>query len=806
MKSHRKSHHKIEQFIALNRLSPAIQQAYLADEADCIRFVQSKANPTDTQKRQIQDLAIRLVEVARGTHLNTISVESFLKEYRLDSAEGVALMCLAEALIRIPDAATAQRFIEDKLLNTNWHHHLGQSPSFWVNASTWGLLITGRLFNNPNTSSNSSNQANRLKNLFKRLGGPLAHKAILQAMALIGQQFVAGQTIEEAINFGNSERLLGYIHSYDMLGEAALTEKEAQYFFSAYKDAITALKNHGPCNHQRPSISIKLSALHPRFEYHQLDAIEELSYRLLELVVYAKSCHVPITIDAEESYRLESTLVIFEHVYRHATMKDWPFFGLAIQAYQKRAFWVIDWLKQLVEQEEKIIPVRLVKGAYWDAEIKFAQQQGHKEYPVFSKKHHTDVNFIACARELLAHTKTPALFYPQFATHNAHTVASIIVYAKALNCDDYEFQRLHGMGNGIYDHLMQQLIEQPFEKGPIANQRCRIYAPVGAHKQLLPYLVRRLLENGANSSFVHHLNDDSFPSRELVKDPIDQLYLSPRQTIPLPEDIYGSARKNAKAINLNSEMDFKECLEKISPFLSKQWQSRPQTPALSNAELPQQNSVSPGDPSIDIGIKVKCDEALCQGALDIASRYFPTWKNTLAEERAGALDRLADLLELNQFELMALCILEAGKTYANAQDEIREAVDFCRFYAQQCQKHFSEPTKCIGPTGEDNDLYLEGQGVFCCISPWNFPLAIFLGQISAALAAGNCVLVKPASTTELIAHRTIELCYQAAYPKRHCITCPVQANIFLRPCYPTLVYPASSLPVHSPWLNKSTDN
>jgi len=778
-----KPHEHFQKFISLNRISPAIQQAYLADESECVRLVQSKTNPTNEQKQKIQDLATKLVEFARGTHLNTISVESFLKEYRLDSSEGVALMCLAEALIRIPDSATAQTFIQDKLLNAEWQHHLGQSPSFWVNASTWGLLITGKLFDIQNNVSDSTNKAGRLKNLVQRLGAPVAHKAILQAMALIGQQFVAGETIEEAISFGENETLKGYSHSYDMLGEAALTEEDAQRFINYYKSAITTLRDNRPCDNQRTSISIKLSALHPRFEFHQLDAIEELQRRLLVLVIYARSCNVPITIDAEEAHRLESTLAIFENIYCNDALEKWPYFGLAVQAYQKRAYWVITWLKQLAEQEGKVIPVRLVKGAYWDSEIKYAQQEGHEDYPVFSKKHHTDINYIACAKTLLQYAKSAQLpegelFYPQFATHNAHTVASIIIHAEELNCRAYEFQRLHGMGNGIFDHLVQQQTEQPFQNKPIPKQHCRIYAPVGLHKQLLPYLVRRLLENGANSSFVHHLNDDTYPSRELVKDPIDQLYLSPKRTIPLPGDIYGEDRKNSKAINLTSEIDFRDCLDKISPFLSIQWQSHPQTPAFKNGGLIQQSANSPSEPSYKIGSTAKCDETLCKNALSIATEFFPKWKQVSAKDRASSLDKLADLLETNQYELLALCIMEAGKTYNNALAEIREAVDFCRYYAHQCRLHFSEPLLCLGPTGEDNHLYLEGRGVFCSISPWNFPLAIFIGQITAALAAGNCVLVKPAGTTELIAHKTIELCFEAGIPREALHYLPATAACF----------------------------
>lgn len=734
---------------------------YFAEEEDCLRALAHEANLKDTLNDKVKTTALELIDAARGTHLNSASVECFLKEYSLDTVEGVSLMCLAEALIRIPDQETAQTFISAQLGKADWKKHLGHSSSFWVNASTWGLLLSGKLFQSPPIE-----HASNLESIFQRLGAPIAQSAIKQAMSLIGNQFVSGTDIKEAIQNGEGERLIGYSHSYDMLGEAALTEADAQTFFDSYESAITEIGNQPPATKENCAISIKLSALHPRYESLQEKARDELSARLKKLVLHAKEKQVPVCIDAEESFRLEISLKIFAKLFNDQKLADWPYLGLAVQAYQKRAPMVIDWLLNLSQNAGKKIPVRLVKGAYWDSEIKWAQQEGLPDYPVFTQKSHTDICYLCCAEKLLG---SPDNFYPQFATHNAHTIASVLAYSEALNNSHFEFQRLHGMGDAIYDYLLKT-----------KNQtRVRIYSPVGAHKQLLPYLVRRLLENGANSSFVHYLNDDSLPNEALIQNPFSTAALkedsndaSPEQLekqleLPNPLDIYREERRNSRGLAVGSELDLQHTWDLMKGFRDYGYES---VGIVQERKLTINN---PADTKETLGAVRTETESELEATLTEAELFFSTWKTVPAHQRAEYLLRCADLLEENRYELQALLIREAGKTLKNAVAEVREAVDFCRYYAIQCKNLCGSPAIMDGPTGESNELYNQGRGVFLCISPWNFPLAIFMGQVAAALAAGNCVLAKPATATPLIARKAVEFLHQAGIPQQalHFIPC-----------------------------------
>lgn len=739
---------------------------YFAEEQDCLRALTQDAQLRDTLSDKVNSIALDLIDAARGTHLDSASVECFLKEYSLDTVEGVSLMCLAEALIRIPDQETAQTFISSQLGQADWKKHLGHSTSFWVNASTWGLQLSGKLFQSPNIE-----HASNLEKVIQRLGAPIAQSAIRQAMALIGNQFVSGADINEAVTNGEGERQIGYSHSYDMLGEAALTEADAKVFLDSYASAIEALGEQPPATKECCAISIKLSALHPRYEPLQEKAIDELYSRLKGLVLLAKEKKIPVCIDAEESFRLEVSLKIFARLFNDQKLADWPYLGLAVQAYQKRAPMVIDWLMNLSQSADKKIPVRLVKGAYWDSEIKWAQQEGLPDYPVFTQKRYTDISYLCCAEKLL---NAPESFYPQFATHNAHTIASILTYSEALNNSNFEFQRLHGMGDAIYDYLLK-----------INNKlRVRIYSPVGAHKQLLPYLVRRLLENGANSSFVHYLNDDSLPNEALIQNPFatptanqatdseastdtDHEPLEPNFDLPNPLEIYSEGRKNSRGLAMGSELDLHHSWDLMKGFRDYVYES---VGIVKQRKLTISN---PADIKEAIGAVRTETESELEATLTEAELYFSTWKKVPAHQRAEYLLRCADLLEENRYELQALLIREAGKTLKNAVAEVREAVDFCRYYAQQCKKLFAAPETMDGPTGESNELFNQGRGVFLCISPWNFPLAIFMGQVAAALAAGNCVLAKPATATPLIARKAVEFLHQAGIPQQalHFIPC-----------------------------------
>jgi RHH-type proline utilization regulon transcriptional repressor/proline dehydrogenase/delta 1-pyrroline-5-carboxylate dehydrogenase len=674
-----------------------------------------------------------------------IRVETLLKEYGLDNKEGITLMCLAEALLRIPDQATAERFLQDRLQQGNWAEHLGHSDARWVNASTWGLLITGKLFTHENLSG--SWFSDTFKNLFRRLGEPLALSAVRQAMMVIGQQFVAGETIEEALQRSAAESEKGYFHSYDMLGEAAMTLDDVERYADAYEGAITHLSEKLETRKEHGGISIKLSALHPRFELRQGKNLDKLYSRLMDLLLLAQEKDIAITIDAEESWRLEATLMLFSRAISHNRIRHWGKLGIAVQAYQKRAPAMIQWLMDVSKSQHCQIPLRLVKGAYWDTEIKQAQQLGLEEYPVYTQKDHTDLSFLYCAQTLL-HNRH--FLYPQFATHNAHTVASILTLAKEKNVKQFEFQRLHGMGESLYDHLLASHDEA----------RCRIYAPVGRFQELLPYLVRRLLENGANTSFVRQIQLAQSDGSWLIEEPSANIkamerFRNPR--IPLPRRIFQPERKNSLGLNLDSL----KSLQILSKAMQEPLQ---QTVQLGSDDNPRKPIYSPTFPEEVIGSYKEFNRHDCLQAFDQSKEAWKQWRFSDVEERASLLDATAKLFEEHYPELMLITMREAGKTLSNALAEVREAADFLRYYANQARRLF-QPTVLPSVTGEENSLHLEGKGPVLCISPWNFPLAIFTGQVSAALAAGNTVMAKPSTLTPLIATRVIELFHEAGFPK-----------------------------------------
>ncbi|GLP97237.1 bifunctional proline dehydrogenase/L-glutamate gamma-semialdehyde dehydrogenase PutA [Paraferrimonas sedimenticola] len=738
----------------LDTLFSQISANYVVDEDAYLQQLIDMVPGEPQTIEKVTQRAYELVEQVRQYEKKGImvGVDAFLQEYSLDTQEGIILMCLAEALLRIPDSATADALIEDKLKGADWEHHLKQSDSVLVNASTWGLMLTGKIVTLDKKIDGSPN--NLLNRLVNKMGEPVIRKAMYAAMKIMGKQFVLGRDIAEAMHQSTKNRGLGYTHSYDMLGEAALTADDAKKYYNDYANAIRTLGEgrYDESQAPRPTISIKLSALHPRYEVANEDRVlSELYATLVELVELARGLNVGISIDAEEADRLELSLKLFEKVYRSEAAKGWDLLGIVVQAYSKRCLPVLVWLAELAKSEGDEIPLRLVKGAYWDSEIKWCQVGGESGYPVYTRKAATDVSYLACARYLLSeHTK--GAIYPQFATHNAQTVAAIQDMAGERL---YEFQRLHGMGQELYDTLLKQ---QP-------KQRVRIYAPVGAHKDLLPYLVRRLLENGANTSFVYKLVDPNVSIDSLITHPLTTLLACKpysNNKIPLPPHIFGDERMNSAGVNLNIASEATPFLSALNEYQTKVWQAAPLVGGES-VRGPAMSVTSPYDRRQIVGELVMADEATVKQAIDNATSAFEGWNQTPVERRSEVLCRLADLLEENKDELIALCSREAGKSVQDGIDEVREAVDFLRYYAAQAQS-LMQPETMPGPTGEHNELRLQGRGAFVCISPWNFPLAIFLGQVAAALACGNTVLAKPAEQTSLIAYRAVQLAHQAGVP------------------------------------------
>ncbi len=731
-----------------------LNDRYLADEQLLVRELVEAADPGDGAREKIRETAAQLVRAVRRNKANEGGIDAFLQQYDLSSEEGILLMCIAEALLRIPDADTADRLIADKITSAQWKDHIGVSDSLFVNASTWGLMLTGQLLSLDEAALKNPVQA--LGKLASRAGEPVVRTAMRQAMRIMGHQFVMGRTIEEALARSAKKDNRDYRYSYDMLGEAALTEADAQRYFKAYHDAITRIGEAAEAGGDifaAPSISVKLSALHPRYEFTQYDRVmQELVPRVAELAVHASESGIALTVDAEESERLEISLQVFERVYRDGALRDYEGLGLALQTYQRRARSVLSFLIGLAGDVGRRIPVRLVKGAYWDTEIKHGQELGLTSYPVFTRKAHTDVSYLACARMALA---AESAIYPQFATHNAHTLASILHYAGSRR--DYEFQRLHGMGEELYAEVI--------DTDKFARQ-CRVYAPVGSHEDLLPYLVRRLLENGANTSFVNRIVDESIDVHDIVADPIEVTRdkdCTPHPAILPPAKLFGAERRNSAGINLPDGSVAAPLLAAMQSAGEKAHKAHPVVGgnAQQGAEEP---SLNPAATDQVVGICQLASPEQVDAAIEQAVAVQPGWGATPASERAEVLLRAADLFESHAPELLALCVAEAGKTLPDAIAELREAVDFLRYYAVEAEKHFGNPTVLPGPTGEHNSLGMRGRGVFVCISPWNFPLAIYTGQVAAALAAGNAVLAKPAEQTPLVAFRATELLHEAGVP------------------------------------------
>jgi len=736
----------------------AVNRRYLGDEERLVRSLADAARVDAATRERIVARARRLVEGVRAAGGARTGLDALLRKYDLSSQEGVILMCLAEALLRIPDDATADQLIADKIAAGDWSAHLDDAQSLFVNASTWGLMLTGRMVRP--SAAQMRDPRGFVARLVGRLGEPVMRAAFRHAMRIMGHQFVMGRTIEEALERSRSPEHRRFRHSYDMLGEAALTRQDAQRYFDAYEAAVKTLAERatGAAPHEAPSISVKLSALFPRYEFNQRKRVlEELSARLVELCTAAREGGVALTVDAEEAERLELSLQLVRKVACSSRLRGWDGFGLAVQAYQKRALDVIRWLRELAHSTGRRLNVRLVKGAYWDTEIKRAQERGLDGYPVFTRKVNTDVSYIACARELIA---ASVRLYPQFATHNAHTAATIIELTAQAGCS-FEFQRLHGMGEELYEQIVGS---EASDRPPLAP--CRVYAPVGSHEDLLPYLVRRLLENGANTSFVNRIADEQTPVEEIVRDPVaeaDELDQKAHPYIPPPRLLYGPSRLNARGVNLADPIAFAALMQDVAQAAARHWTCTPIVDGRAcggRARLLR----NPANLAETIGEALDADEQAIEAAFASAVRSQVDWDRRPARERAAILERAADLYEERLPELMAYCIREGGRSIVDSLAEVREAIDFLRYYAERARADFAAPKLLPGPTGERNELRLRGRGVFVCISPWNFPLAIFTGQLAAALAAGNAAIAKPAEQTPLIAARAVELLHEAGVP------------------------------------------
>lgn len=718
--------------VSTSALRQRMYQQYRADEAGIVNELLNQAELGESARQRIWSRARDLVLKIRQMQQGKGGVDALLQEYALSTEEGVVLMCLAEALLRVPDKLTMDRLIRDKLAHGNWDNHLGSSDSVFVNASAWGLLLTGKVVNY--ADSDNSHQFGVLKRTLGRVGEPVIRSAVRYAMELMGTQFVLGKTIVAGIQRAEKQEARGYRYSYDMLGEGARTQADADRYFKSYMEAIEAIGSaaagRGP--EASPGISVKLSAIHPRYEFAHRDRVmAEMLPRLFELVLKAKEYDIGFTVDAEEADRLDISLDIIEAVACDARLGDWQGFGLAVQAYQKRAHTLVEWLYDMAGRAGRKLMVRLVKGAYWDSEIKWSQEEGLEEYPVFTRKPSTDVSYQACARSLLA--KRDRIF-PQFATHNAYTVATILemdALGDYATGKDYEFQRLHGMGDSLYDLVLAD-----------TGVPCRVYAPIGEHSDLLAYLVRRLLENGANSSFVNNIVDEDIPVESLLDDPCDTVrhWLQVRNPgIPLPEGIYGSGRNNSHGLDLTDIPALEAMRQRMLAEIDKPRGGEDDSEVVFN----------PANRQELIGRYRFASRDDMLAAQATAREAFAGWNATAVSERAACLRRTADIMEDESAELMALCVKEAGKTIDDALAELREAVDFCRYYAQQL---------------EDLPASASGRGLVLCISPWNFPLAIFTGQVVAALAAGNTVLAKPAEQTSLVAARAVEIMHRAGIP------------------------------------------
>ena len=719
------------------------------DEQSCMQQLLEDLPWDDKRAKRVSQAALELAETLRSRPETMGPLEQFLQQFALTSDEGLALMTLAEALLRVPDARTADALIADKMAAADWSKADG-GASMFLKAAGLGLKATSKL----------------LDNALGRLGKPVIRESMIKAMRSMGQQFVLGEDIQEAFVHATVFEKAGYRMSYDMLGEGARTQDDADMYFRSYRDAIrlTGQRLHAASPdmhkaHEVAGVSVKLSALHPRYEVaHREQCVPEMIERLLLLAKEAASYNVPLTVDAEEAARLPLSMAILEGVLKSDELPEWDGFGLAIQAYQKRALAVVDWVVDLANDHNRRLQVRLVKGAYWDSEIKWAQEAGLPDYPVYTRKSHSDVSYLTCAAQLLQQAD---MIYPMFGTHNAHTVAAIMDMAKSYKAD-FEFQSLYGMGQGLYSALMKE-----------HDVKVALYAPVGPHKELLPYLVRRILENGANSSFVNQLLDEECDVNDLVSDPVARAKghdLTPHPAIVMPADLYvdegAEGRRNSQGLDFDDVAVLKKLYEGLEPYRNRSFEAASLVGGKMRKDGSAEVHFSPSDRTESIGKVWSARRALAAEAMDVAYGAFADWSRVDVEERASMLERTADLLEEHAAELMALLVREAGKTQHDAHLELREAVDFCRYYAAQGRADCSlEGTVLPGPTGEENIHMRRGRGAFVCISPWNFPLAIFVGQVAAALVAGNSVVAKPAEQTPIIAMRAVALLHEAGIPK-----------------------------------------
>jgi RHH-type proline utilization regulon transcriptional repressor/proline dehydrogenase/delta 1-pyrroline-5-carboxylate dehydrogenase len=730
--------------MALPELRSALRAACRREEGACVADLLAEYDGQDFDRAAAQGLATTLVAGERAHFAGAAGFDHLLHEFALSSHEGVALMCLAEALLRIPDTATVDRLIRDKIGHGDWQAHLAGDHPLFVNAATWGLILTGRLV----AIRDQGELGNALSRLLARGGEPLVRKGIDLAMRLLGEHFVMGQTIAEALARSQTNAARGYRHSFDMLGEAALTAVDAERYCRGYETAIHAIgaASAGLGVVAGAGISIKLSALHPRYVRSQRERLlAELGPRLLVLMRLAKAYDIGVNIDAEEADRLDISLDLFERLAGVPELAGWDGLGFVVQAYQKRAPALIDWLVELARQQRRRIMVRLVKGAYWDSEIKRAQVDGLPDYPVYTCKAHTDLAYLVCAGRLLA---APDAVYPQFATHNAQTLASVFHLAAARGVAGYEFQCLHGMGEALYAQVVgAERLGKP----------CRIYAPVGTHRTLLPYLVRRLLENGANSSFVNRIVDAGVAVETLVEDPAARSRregAARHPMIPLPSGLYGSQRRNSAGRDLADEATLGELAAQLQALAGRHWSAGPLLAGPAPEVAPDRLARAVFNPARDteqVGSVIEADHAEVASALAAAVAFAQPWFATPPAERAAILQRAAGLFQAHSAELLSLLLREAGKTWPNALAELREAVDFCLYYGQQL---------LLADFGD-----VEAPGPVACISPWNFPLAIFIGQVSAALAVGSPVLAKPARQTPLIAAHAAELLHRAGVPR-----------------------------------------
>ena len=775
----------------LSDLRTQIRSHLLVSDEAALKQLMASDAPSAHERAAMVELATKLIKQVREGFKPGL-MDAFLAEYGLETNEGIALMTLAESLLRVPDASTVDELIEDKIVSGQWRSHLGRSSSALVNSSTVALLITGQLLAPPKSGGTGA----MLKNMFKNLGEPVVRMGAGNAMREMGRQFVLGTNIDKAMSRAKAQQDKGYTYSYDMLGEAARTHGDAMDYLESYERAIEELatsvktaKKGGGSNQNpeaqkqagsvrdNPGISVKLSALHPRYEFAKREEVlPVLVQRTLKLVLMAREANLGFNIDAEEADRLDFSLDIIEQVLSDERLAGWEGFGVVVQAFSQRAPYVLDWLYALSQKLDRRIMVRLVKGAYWDTEIKRAQVMGLTGFPVYTQKHHTDVSYLCCVRKLLTLTDR---IYPQFATHNANTISAVISMADSLGVskDAFEFQRLHGMGEAMHDLVHRE-----------HGTRCRIYAPVGTHKELLAYLVRRLLENGANSSFVNQLFDESVSASELSADPIEEIEAHGApigESTVLAKNIYAPTRGNSTGYDLSDPVTVDRLLAERGEFAKTQWYAgplvadsalksleqnanaghsseapNPSTDAASDTDLNKEPVTNPTDLSDTVGYVTQASSQIVTDAISAAEAAFEDWSQTSPAHRADLLDKAADLFEEHTAEFFALAAREAGKTLADAVAEVREAVDFARYYAEQI-RDFDEST--------DFPLNIEGmnlspRGVIVCISPWNFPLAIFSGQIFAALASGNTVVAKPAEQTPLIAHKAAQLMLEAGFP------------------------------------------